>query len=376
MLPRKRRSYERLKALSLIVKPLRGLLFKYFTKAAASDNCRAIAASTLNGLLDPHSELWEGVNDLPDPSYPELGRSRAHNSTALRSDIIIITARFRTGSTLLWNLFRNTNGMTTYFEPLSQFRFFDTRYSAYWLVDPSHRGVTEYTSEYEGLTELGDHFQDRWHTRNYLMGSDFSDPDLKRYVEILVERAKGRPVLQFNRIDFRLPWFRKHFPNARVIHLIRHPRDQWCSSIVDNKCSSKSGFGVQRDCTFEEFAKLDYHDLLVWANDLRHHFPFLEQKRLKHPYQMFYFIWKLSYLFGRKYGHYTIEYETLLADPESQLRQLMAAASVSEFDVGKLRSLVVDNAPGKWEKFADDNWFRGHEEYCETILSDFLGHKR
>jgi hypothetical protein len=40
-------------------------------------------------------------------------------------------------------------------------------------------------------------------------------------------------VLQFNRIDFRLPWFRHHFPAATILHLARHPRDQWCSCLLD-----------------------------------------------------------------------------------------------------------------------------------------------
>jgi hypothetical protein len=40
-------------------------------------------------------------------------------------------------------------------------------------------------------------------------------------------------VLQFNEIDLRLPWFRAHFPTARILHLYRHPREQWCSSLFD-----------------------------------------------------------------------------------------------------------------------------------------------
>lgn len=371
----KKSFYKRIKSPSWMNKPLRSFLFDVFKKATASDNGRAIVVSTLNGLLNPHTEVLESLNCQPEPSYLELGRFRGRIQTALRPDIIIITARFRTGSTLLWNLFRNTDGMTAYFEPLNPVRWFDPKVSIGRDVDPSHRGIKEYCSEYEGLFELDNYFQDRWHTRNYLMGPDFWDPELKRYIEILIERAKGRPVLQFNRIDFRLPWVRKNFPNARVIHLVRHPRDQWCSSLVDNKVNANIGFGVKRDCTFEEFRNIDYHDLMVWARDLRHHFPFLDEQRLKHPYQMFYFIWKLSYLFGKKYSHYTLQYESLLENPETQVRQLMIAACVNEFDANKLQSLLVKNASGRWKKYADHNWFLNHEEYCENILADFLGKK-
>ena len=87
------------------------------------------------------------------------------------------------------------------------------------------------------------------------MDEDFWDPDLKRYVEILIERAPGRPVLQFNRIDFRLPWFRRHFPDAKIVHLYRHPRDQWCSALMDVKCFPRHG-------RVEDFAAHDKFYLL------------------------------------------------------------------------------------------------------------------
>jgi hypothetical protein len=64
-----------------------------------------------------------------------------------RPDPIFITARFRTGSTLLWNLFRNIPGVTSYYEPLNERRWFDpsTRGQG---VDKTHLGVDEYWTEY------------------------------------------------------------------------------------------------------------------------------------------------------------------------------------------------------------------------------------
>ena len=39
-------------------------------------------------------------------------------------------------------------------------------------------------------------------------------------------------MLQFNRADLRVAWLRQQFPQAKLIHLYRHPRDQWLSVFV------------------------------------------------------------------------------------------------------------------------------------------------
>jgi len=47
----------------------------------------------------------------------------------------------------------------------------------------------------------------------------------------LIDHAPGRAVLQFNDVDLRLPWLRARFPEADILHVYRHPRDQWCSTL-------------------------------------------------------------------------------------------------------------------------------------------------
>jgi hypothetical protein len=41
------------------------------------------------------------------PPYPDLGHAQIDAQTIRRQHIVFITARFRSGSTLLWNLFRH-----------------------------------------------------------------------------------------------------------------------------------------------------------------------------------------------------------------------------------------------------------------------------
>ena len=221
--------------------------------------------------------------------HSEMRRSWWERQPARRNDVIIITARFQTGSTLLWNLFRHLDGITAYYEPFDERRWFDPP-SRHSRTPATHTNIRDdYWREYDGLAILQQHYREEWTNKNLYMDANFCDPDMKRYVEILIDKAPGRPVLQFNRIDFRLPWFRHHFPAATILHLARHPRDQWCSCLLDPARFPPNG-------RIDQFSPHDQCHLRLWAQDLKYHFPFLDEKRLGHPYQMFYYIWKLSYI--------------------------------------------------------------------------------
>ena len=343
---------------------LRDGLFAFLRKALATDDGKAAVAASLEGLLNGQRPSVNGQGNMVCPTYPELGRTPLGCLTSQRNDIILITGRFRSGSTLLWNLFRHVEGVTSYYEPLNERRWFDPALRGD-RTDATHLHVSDYWKEYDGLQVLGDYYREEWIGRNLCMGPDAWDPDLKRYVEILVERAPGRPALQFNRIDFRLPWFRRNFPNAKIVHLYRHPRDQWCSSLMDVRCFPCDG-------KMSDFAAHDKFYLLTWAADLKYQFPFLNPAGVRHPYELFYYIWKLSYLYGRRYAHYSLAFEDLVADPETRLCELFRVAGVRQFDVGKLKDLVARPALGKWKEYAEDEWFRRQEEVCETVLAEFF----
>lgn len=109
-----------------------------------------------------------------------------------------------------------------------------------------------------------------------------------------------------------------------------------------------------------------------WARDLRYHFPFLAERDVSHPYQLFYFIWKLSFLFGQKYAHHSLAYEALVDDPDSELTKLLTALEVRHYDLAQLRSLIDRPSLGKWKKYADVAWFKRHEAICEQALADFV----
>jgi hypothetical protein len=350
---------------SWIRQKFRNGLFHLLRKISETDDARAMWSNTLKGQLAWQPYLWlKNSHSILSP-YDDLGTSLLlETPAAQRSDVIFITGRFRSGSTLLWNLFRNIEVLTAYYEPFNERRWFDPRTRGD-RVDSTHVNATEYWREYQGLELLSDYYCEEWVERHLYMDASFWAPKMKRYVELMIEKAPGRPVLQFNRIDLRLPWFRQNFPYAFILHLYRHPRDQWCSTLMDPHCFSKDG-------TMEQFAVHDKFYLRVWARDLKYHFPFLDEASISHPYQLFYYIWKISYVFGRAFAHYSIAFEDILKNPDEQLTQLLKVCRVEEYKIDKLKSLIERPELGKWKRYADEAWFRGQESICETTMADFF----
>jgi Sulfotransferase family len=295
--------------------------------------------------------------------YPELPLEPKSHDQPRAGRPIFITGRFRSGSTLLWNLFRHASGVTAYYEPFNERRWFDPS-SRGERIDRTHRGVTDYWREYDGLTELAGLYDERWIDTDLFMDAHAWNPRMERFVRILIARARGRAVLQFNTIDFRLQWFRAVFPEAVFVHIYRHPRDQWCSSLLDPPSFPKSG-------AMSQFSPFDAFYLRRWAHDLRYHFPFLDQTLPRHPYELFYYLWKLSYLYGRSFCDHSVGFERLVTSPEVELPALFQACELQDVNFSELLAIIESPQLGKWKDYADDVWFREIEARCETTMDRF-----
>lgn len=298
--------------------------------------------------------------NLPTP-YKEIN-SYSKDLTK-GTGVVFITGRFRSGSTLLWNIFRQLETFTAYYEPFNERRWFDDS-SRGEHVDSTHIGVNDYWKEYEGLSHLKNLYNENWIRYELLMDSNSWNPSMVAYVDYLINHARGTPVLQFNRIDFRLPWFKHYYPCSNIIHLYRNPRDQWLSFLKDKSLMNK---------TDVERTYIDSFYLDIWCNDLAKFFPFLSISETPHPYQRFYYLWKLSYLYGKKYSDYNICFEDLATNPRDTLDKLFTSININiEIPWNNVLNIVHKPQIGKWKSYADNSWFSHHEIICESNLSSHL----
>jgi len=344
---------------------LRSFAIGVLRRVGRAPETRGIAAATLEGLLHTADDLRDLAN-RPVRDYPELGGPRTAQRVSMRGDCVLISARFRSGSTLLWNLFRHVEGVTAYFEPFHP-RLRLPRESRGGAIDATHRHVDDYWREYDAIGNIDRIYRVEWHSERLFLDARRHEPEIKSYLETLIGRAPGRPVLQFNRADFRLPWLARAFPNASIVHLYRHPRDQWLSFLKDWKAFPPDGDLA----TF--FADHDHYSIREWVEDLNPSFPFLDWSQCRHPYAMHYLLWKLSYLFGQRYAHFAVSYERLIGSPRAEIERLFAAIGVENADIEALSRLVEPQPRDKWRAYADEDWFREQESRCEEILCDALG---
>jgi hypothetical protein len=143
--------------------------------------------------------------------------------------------------------------------------------------------------------------------------------------------------------------------------LIRNPREQWCSTLVDAR-------RVPRNVTVDEFRAFDHFYLLSWAGDLSYPFPFLSPARHEHPYDIFYLLWRLSYLFGRTFADASFAYEDLLRSPDSEVARWFLAAGLDPQRAPNARDLVRGSAP-RSQEWAPSTWFDEREAACDEMLA-------
>lgn len=344
---------------------LREQFFRGVRHVAAIDESREIFASLLRqkNVLPVPVEL-QSIDEVIHP-YADLGlRPQDTRDKERKSNpAVFITGRFRSGSTLVWNLFRHVAGVTSYYEPFNERRWFDPSARG-GRVDQSHLGVTDYWAEYEGLGELGRYFDPQWKFRHLYMPASAWNRPMQRYIETMIARATGRAVLQFNEVDFRLGWLRARFPGVPIIHIYRHPRDQWCSTLLDE---ARSAAHIR----LRDFPRFDGFYLMRWARDLCHVFPFLTLNPDAFAYELYYQIWVLSFLFGRAHSERSFAFEDLIRDPPTGIRNLLDVAGLSGTDASSLVPLVSPVHIGKWRKYADADWFAEIEARVDTDISAY-----
>lgn len=294
--------------------------------------------------------------NLPSPYYQYEAQKTAP------SDAVFISSRFRSGSTMLWNIFRNIEGITSYYEPFNERQWFNKSIRG-TSTDKTHLNVDDYWLEYDGLESLSEFYDQDWIEQDLLLNEFDNMPAMKKFIQAIIQHTTGRPVLQFNRIDFRLPWIKVNFPSSPIIHLYRNPRDQWLSFL--RPLEEMSADTVER-------TYIDRFYLNSWCNDLKKYFPFLDVSTTPHPYKRFYYLWKLSYIYGVEHGDYSLSFEELVSTPETALKALFSALGIDEQYVSSSKQFITPVPLNKWKTYASEEWFETLENDCEHTISHWL----
>lgn len=295
--------------------------------------------------------------------YSDLGRNNANEYR--NSNAIFITGRFRSGSTLIWNLFRSFKGFTAYYEPLLHESPINRGEGRGYTVDPTHIGVKSYHDEFSRIQGLDKLHSPDWAFKNLYMDDSFFEPKLMEYINTLIMHSQARPVLQFNRADFRLEWLRANYPKAKIVHIFRHPREQWISMIKNDEYIDRDFSWNLRDIR-HPFPNTFY--LRDWWYDLRDKMSFLDIDLLEHPYQVHYLIWRVSYAFGKHFSDTSICYERLLENFEATIRSLFFALEIEgEVDCNLSSFPIVAKREMRWKEYADEIWYKRLEKNCEKI---------
>ncbi|MGA7415096.1 MAG: hypothetical protein WBW33_31790, partial [Bryobacteraceae bacterium] len=154
---------------------------------------------------------------------------------------IFVHGMWRTGSTYIWNKFREQPGYRAYLEPFHESLLRDKEEDLRRQLPPEtaqtsrHPVLSDYYfSEYE-IEPVGGirHFEKRFSYQSYCLGPRSSDPPQLRYIRNLIEaawRGQQRPVFKFTRGLMRAGWLQANFPSYTIL-LLRRPLDIWKSFV-------------------------------------------------------------------------------------------------------------------------------------------------
>jgi len=279
-----------------------------------------------------------------------------------------VTSRFRSGSTLLWHLMRQLDAYVCFYEPCHDNLI--EHISGDTPPQESHRGVRSYWDEYSPLFEkLKNLHKPEFGVGRLFLEKDEEYPALEQYIRFFIEENKEKTgALHFNRMDFRLPWLRTKFPNARILHLFRNPRQQWLSMVRS----------LPRECWDQPDLNTNY-ELLTWSISLSHQFPFLVGKNIQHSYERHYLIWRLSYLMAQANSDLSLNYDDdFQKNPAQGVKKLLSFLHVSDSRAGELESQIVStprHLESGREKLFQDAETAGNDLLKKLGLDPDLGRK-
>jgi hypothetical protein len=230
--------------------------------------------------------------------------------------IIFISGRFRSGSSFLWQLFDQLPGFCAWYEPLHPQLLTAIEHTR---PKSDHVGVQDYWSAYRQHPGFREHYRSTFATEQLYLEATDQAPELLAYIKHLIKSSAPEvPVLQFNRMDLRLPWLKARFPEAVLIHSDRNPLQLYHS---------------QR----RHIAEADRHDpnhwdayeLMPWCWSLSEAFPFLLSADQPHAFFRCYLLHRMSALLAGQYADLTINLDQHVFESRDFIRRLAQVVSLT-----------------------------------------------
>ncbi len=230
---------------------------------------------------------------------------------------IFVCGRFRAGTSFLWQLFDRLPGFCAWYEPLHPQL---PAHVDHVKPKADHVGIDDYWRSYKKHPAFTKHFSPDFAHNGLWLESDSQYPELKAYIDDLIDASGDqRAVLQFNRMDFRLPWLKTQFPEATLIHIRRNPLQLWHSQRKHLPMSEK-----------DNPSATDAYELMQWSVALSHLFPFLAKRNHVHAFYRCYLIQRMSDWMADHHADVCLTLEQDVFESQAFAQKLAQGLGVSE----------------------------------------------
>ena len=240
---------------------------------------------------------------------------------------IFITGRFRSGTSFLWQLFNHLDGYCAWYEPLHPHLL-----NAIQHVEPKkdHIGIKDYWQSYRLKPEFESAYSMQFATQQLYLEAGDEYIELEAYINKLINLSESDvPVLQFNRVDLRLPWLKSKFPEAKIIHIERNPLQLYYSQRKHIGSSHQNAVHYW-----------DAYELMPWCHSLQPHFPFLLSTKKNHAFYQFYVIYQLSKLIAEEHCDVSINLDSQVFQSEEFISQLSKVVNLSQTHKTQIKNMT------------------------------------
>mgnify|MGYP001370859009 CR=1 FL=1 len=256
---------------------------------------------------------------------------------------ILVTGFFRTGSTLIFSALRKCEELQVFYEPYHPdiIDYVRSCQNGLQNADRERLGHTvdgDYFEEYRkvDINEMDEVFNKKKRTIHHPVLNEFSvKSDLYNYVTYLHEHARKSnkiPVLQANRLNFCLSWFKANFKSNYNILITRNSRDIFFSL---KKLASKDGISL-----WAETEIIDYWNVLSIFNSLKARYSFIKEIQRGYYYKLCFIIEWINRIESNK-ADLVIPYEYL--DRDRVQKSLYKSLNIFSNEAHTVGDFILNN---------------------------------